>query len=324
MDKTSGKARVVAEHAAVIAHTFDAPRDLVFKMWTDAEHMAQWWGPRHFTNPVCEVDARPGGRIYIVMRAPDGADHPMSGVFREIAEPERLVFLAIAEDREGNPILEALTTVTFGNHDGKTRVTVQANAVGMVPGSAAMLEGMEEGWTQSLERLEEHLAQMAPGDSEFAFTRVFEAPRDIVFKAWTECGHLSQWWGPKGFTVLSCSMDLRPGGVFHYGLQSPDGQTVWGKWVFREVQAPERLVFVASFSDEQGGTARHPFATEWPQDMLSTFTFSEHDGRTTLVMRSVPINAMKSERNAFEAGRESMEQGWAGTLSNFDEYLKKL
>src|SRR5437879_6953424 len=100
-----------ARHEVRITRIIDAPRARVFKMWTDPKHLAQWWGPKGFTNPVCELDLRVGGALRIVMRAPDGVDYPMGGLFREIVEPERLVFTATAEDDAGNPLLEALTTV---------------------------------------------------------------------------------------------------------------------------------------------------------------------------------------------------------------------
>jgi uncharacterized protein YndB with AHSA1/START domain len=146
------------ERTVVITRVFDAPRELVWKAWTDPRHMAQWWGPHGFTNPVCELEVRPGGALRIVMRAPDGAEYPMKGVFREVIKPERLVFTAVAEDERGNALLEALTTVTFAEQDGKTKLTVHARAVGLVVAAGRMLEGMQAGWTQSLERLEAHVA----------------------------------------------------------------------------------------------------------------------------------------------------------------------
>lgn len=148
-----------AKRELTITRIFDAPRSLVFKMWTDPKHVAQWWGPKGFTNPVCELDVRPGGALRIVMRGPDGVDYPMTGVFREIVEPERLVFTNVAVDKEGNPLLEGLTTVTFAEHGGKTKLTLQTHAVALVAHAARMLEGMEAGWTQSLERLEAYLAR---------------------------------------------------------------------------------------------------------------------------------------------------------------------
>ncbi len=91
----------------VISRTFHARRELVFQAWTDPRRLVQWWGPRGFTNPVCELDLRPGGALYIEMRAPDGSLHPAQGVFHEIAPPERLVFTTFAfEGENGEPQLE--------------------------------------------------------------------------------------------------------------------------------------------------------------------------------------------------------------------------
>ena len=145
----------------VVTRVFDAPRALVFKAWTEPKHLAQWWGPQGFTNPVCEVDVRPGGAIRIVMRGPDGVEYPMRGTFREVSEAERLVFTAVAEDAQGNRLLEAVTTVTFAEQGGKTKLTLHARAVALVAAAAPMLEGMQAGWTQSLERLD---ALVASGD----------------------------------------------------------------------------------------------------------------------------------------------------------------
>jgi uncharacterized protein YndB with AHSA1/START domain len=141
-----------------ISRTFDAPRDLVFTVWTDPKHLAQWWGPHHFTNPRCEIDARPGGAIHIDMRGPDGTVYPMKGEVKEIARPERFVFSSIPIDDKGNVLFEVLTTVTFAERSGKTTVSVNAHVVRTVaPEAAQMLAGMEAGWTQSLERLEEYV-----------------------------------------------------------------------------------------------------------------------------------------------------------------------
>jgi len=147
------------QREVVFTRILDAPRELVFKAWTDPKQMAQWWGPRYFTNPVCEMDVRPGGAILIHMRAPDGVVYPMKGVFHEVVEPERLVFTSSAlEDDEGNPQMEDLTTVTFEEADGKTRLTVRAVVTKAEPAAAGALEGMEEGWSQSLDRLTEFLS----------------------------------------------------------------------------------------------------------------------------------------------------------------------
>jgi len=156
---------------------------------------------------------------------------------------------------------------------------------------------------------------------EFVISRVFDAPRDLVWKAFTECEHLMRWWGPKGFKMLSCKVDLHPGGIFHYCLQSPDGQTMWGKFIYREIVAPERLVHIVSFSDENAGVTRHPMAPSWPLETIATATFTEHDGKTTLTVRWAPHNATEEERKTFAASHDSMRQGWTGTMDQLTDYL---
>lgn len=145
-------------HEMVITRLFDAPRELVWKAWTDPQQIAQWWGPHGFTNPLCEWDARPGGAILIHMRGPKGSPFdfimPMKGKFHEVLAPERLVFTGSAiEDKMGNAQLEVHNTVTFAENNGKTTLTVYAKVVKVLPGAAQALAGMEEGWSQSLERL---------------------------------------------------------------------------------------------------------------------------------------------------------------------------
>ena len=145
--------------AITVTRTLDAPRDVVFEAWTNPKQLAQWWGPHHFTNPRCEFDARPGGAIHIDMRGPDGTLYPMKGTVKEIAKPERLVFTSVALDDKGETLFEVLITATFSERNGRTTVTVDARAVRVVaPEAAQMLAGMEEGWTQSLERLDQYVA----------------------------------------------------------------------------------------------------------------------------------------------------------------------
>ena len=157
----------------------------------------------------------------------------------------------------------------------------------------------------------------------FEISRVYDAPRARVWQAWTEPSRLKHWWGPRGFTVHTCKVDLRPGGTFLYGMKAPDGGDVWGKFVYREIKAPERLVFVVSFSDPQGGVTRHPSSPDWPEYILSTVTFSELSGKTKVTVNWIPHEASAAERKVFEAGRPSMTQGWGGTLDQLEAYLRK-
>ncbi|HTI67318.1 MAG TPA: SRPBCC domain-containing protein [Caulobacteraceae bacterium] len=133
----------------------DAPRDVVFRAWTAPAQMAAWWGPKGFSAPVCEMDARPGGRIFILMRGPDGEDHPMAGRFEEVAPPDRLVFTGWPEDGQGNRYAENHVTVTFEDEPGgKTRMTVVSHAVAFVPMGGALGKEMDRGWNESYLRLD--------------------------------------------------------------------------------------------------------------------------------------------------------------------------
>ena len=133
--------------------TFSAPRALVFKAWLDPKMMAEWWGPQGFTNPRCELDARVGGKIHIDMCGPDGTIYPMTGEFKEITEPERLVMMCYVPDGKGGHLLEVQNTAVFEVKGDTTKLTNNAKVVHAVAGASGMIAGMEAGWTGSLERL---------------------------------------------------------------------------------------------------------------------------------------------------------------------------
>jgi uncharacterized protein YndB with AHSA1/START domain len=158
----------------------------------------------------------------------------------------------------------------------------------------------------------------------FVISRVFDAPRDRVWKSWTEAERLKQWWGPAGFKVHTCKVDLRPGGVFQYGMTAPDGTDIWGRFTYREIKAPERLVFIVSFSDAKAGVTRHPWDPNWPLETHSTVLLDEQGGKTKVTVQWTPAEgSTEVERAAFDKGRDSMKQGWGGTLEQFADCLKK-
>jgi uncharacterized protein YndB with AHSA1/START domain len=159
----------------------------------------------------------------------------------------------------------------------------------------------------------------------FVITRTFNAPRKLVWDAFTEAERLKHWFGPKGFTPDVSKMDLRAGGTYHYRLAGPGGATMWGKWTFREVVPQQKLVTQSGFSDENGGVTRHPMAPTWPLHMVSTMTFEDAgEGKTKVTIEWVPYDAASAEELlTFEAGRAGMTQGWTGTFEQLDAYLAK-
>jgi uncharacterized protein YndB with AHSA1/START domain len=151
----AAKTATYGQASVTLTRIFDAPRILVWKAWTDPTMMAQWFGPRGFTSTVEALDVRAGGRLRIVMHGPDGNDYPMKGEFREVTPPGRLVFTNIAIDKDGNHLLEGETTVILSESGGKTTLTLQSHAIGLVPIASQMLAGMEAGWNQSIDKLAE-------------------------------------------------------------------------------------------------------------------------------------------------------------------------
>ena len=161
-------------------------------------------------------------------------------------------------------------------------------------------------------------------ERELVVTRVLDAPRELVWKALTEPERLEHWWGPKGFTSSVHKLELRPGGTFLFCHRSSEGHEMWGKWIYREIVAPERLVVVSSFTDKNGNPSRHPFNPNWPLELLTRSTFTEQSGRTTLTVRMVPTNATDSEYETFLDGFKFMEEGFTGTFEKLDKYLASL
>lgn len=153
-------ASTVNVNEVTLTRIFDAPRELVFKAWVERDRLQRWWGPKGFTNPVCEIDPRAGGSILIHMRAPDGVTYPMTGTFVEVIEPERLVFSSAALDQNGNEMFRVLNTVTFEAQGNKTKLTLHAQATMTTPAAPRYLAGMEMGWKLSLDRLADEVGSI--------------------------------------------------------------------------------------------------------------------------------------------------------------------
>jgi uncharacterized protein YndB with AHSA1/START domain len=156
MDKGISVGSRSTERQLVITRVFDAPRSLVFRLWIEPEHLARWWGPKDFAIVSCHMDVRPGGTWFRRMRAPDGTEDRRRGIYREIVEPERLVFTYMSVDAEQNPGHETLVTVTFADLGGKTRLTLhQAEFESIAP-----RDSHQGGWSGCLERFADYLAQL--------------------------------------------------------------------------------------------------------------------------------------------------------------------
>jgi uncharacterized protein YndB with AHSA1/START domain len=154
--------------------------------------------------------------------------------------------------------------------------------------------------------------------------RVFNAPRELVFRVMTETEHLARWWGPAGTTLEVLQADIRPGGRFHYCMHLPDGGKMYALFLYLEIEAPNRLVLTNSFADENGNIVNDPFTGSWPLKMHHTFHFSEADGKTELTLHVTPVDATEEQVRTFIAGFESMQGGYAGTFDQLVQLLETL
>lgn len=324
MKHANANERFPTDREILITRVLDAPRELVWEVWTKPEHVASWWGPKGFSTTIVEFDFRTGGRFRHTMHGPDGTEYPNLSVFREIVPFQRIVY-SHGGGRKGGVGASFEATWTFESAgENKTRVTGRSVFPTKEDRDFVVQEyGAVEGGKQHLGRMSQYVARIESGDEEIVIVRDIPAPRARVFAAWTQVEHLGHWWGPKGFTVFSAKLDLRVGGTFHFGLRAPSGDEMWAKWVFRDVKPPERLEWVNSFSDPQGATARHHEHEEWPLEMLIAVTFVENEGGTTVTLRSRALNATAAERKVFREGHDGMRSGFGGTFEQLEQYLAR-
>jgi uncharacterized protein YndB with AHSA1/START domain len=291
------------EPIMVITRVFQAPRELVWQACTRPEHMARWWGPRKYTNDVLEMDVRPGGAWRIDQKAESGQVYRFFGTFLELVEPEKLV---LTFNFEGNPGDEVIESHTFESVEGGTRLSTVSRFARIEDRNGMRDAGMEGGARESYERLDELLADLQGGgavarttDREMIITRVYDAPRELVFDAWTDPDHLSEWWGPNGFRTTVHAQDLRPGGSSRYTMHGPDGTDYPNLQQYEEVAPPSRLVYAHGSPEEPGM-------------FLVTVTFDDEGGKTRITLRSLFPSAEALQAvmkyGAIEGGQNTLDR----------------
>ena len=305
------------EHAAdttdreiITTRLLDAPRELVFEAFTNPEHVAKWWGPEGFTTTIHQMAVKPGGKWVLTMHGPDGRDYHNSIVYLEIIKPELLSFKHVTEEHS-EPATH-ITTVTFEAQGNKTNLTLQ-----LVFESAAERDRIAkeykavEGGKQTLARLGAYLPEMEKQPiKELMITRVFNAPRKLVWEAWTDAKHIEQWWGPQGFTNPVCNWDARAGSMILIHMKGPDGIIYPMDGKFLEVSKPDKLVFTAGALDQNG---KHLFEAH------NTITFIEEGNKTKVTLQFAVSNAT-AEAGPHLAG---METGWKMSLDKLSDHLLK-
>jgi uncharacterized protein YndB with AHSA1/START domain len=311
---TADSSTTPADRQLIVSRVIDAPVARVWRAWSDPAEVSQWWGPFGFTSDASTREFKPGGTWRHTMIGPDGTAYANVARFEQIVPQHRIVFTNGGGDGDGAGV-HFRSTVTFEDLGGKTRVTMQ-----LIFDTAAMREtaatkyGAMEGGRQTLTRL----AALTEGG--FVISRLVSAPRARVWQAWTTPAELASWFGPKGFETIRANLDFRVGGTYHYGIAG-SGVTMWGKWVFQEIDPPARLRMVQSFSDENGGLGRHPLAPDWPAQTLATIEFQDFGPKTLVTVQWAPFEATDVERKTFADGTASMNQGWGGTFDRLEKHL---
>lgn len=306
-----------ADREIVITRLINAPLARVWRAWADPKEIVQWWGPYGFKTDTDRREFAGGGTWVHTMIGPDGTRYPNAVRYEEIVEHSRIVYTNAGGREGGDKDTSFRTNVTFVAVGDKTELTL--HMVFSSPADRDMVVreyGAIEGGKQTLDRL----ATLVSGD--FMLSRVVDAPREKVWRCWTEEDQLAAWFGPKGFTTVTAKLDLRPGGVYHYRMQG-NGVDMWAKWTFIDIEAPSKLVFISAFSDKDQGLGRHPMAPEWPSQMMATVLFTAFGPKTMITIKWSAHEASEAERSVFSGGIGSMQQGWAGTFERLDTHLKE-
>jgi uncharacterized protein YndB with AHSA1/START domain len=293
--RTKSDANFVGQEFTIVRE-LAAPRDLVWRACTEPNHLAQWWGPKGFTAPVCEWTAKPGGRIFVVMRAPDGADFPMGGEFREIVPPEKLVTVTGALDGNGKMLFEFLHTLTLAETSGKTRLTMHSRVISATPEAGRYLGGFETGMTMSLERLGEHLAQ---NTEPLVVERIYHAPVESVWQAISMKEKMQQWF----FDVKEFKAEV--GCEFGFVVEH-EGNTFDHRCKVAEVIPEKRLAFTWRYQGYDG-------------DSLVSFDLFAEGEKTRLKLTHLGLEKFPKLP---QFARENFAGGWTSLIgTELEKYL---
>jgi len=327
-----------------ITRVFDAPRDLVWKTWTDADFFMKWWGPAGFTSPICKIDLRVGGKYLCCMRSPKGQDYWTTGVYREIAPPSLLVMTNSFADEKGNIVpsethglsagiaKEMIVTVQLQEIENKTKTRLILTHSGLSKMTAIERDNDRTGWSQSMDKLAEAIAGKEPtrsvpiedkksashtifvaepGKQEVTITREFDARRELVFKAFTDPTFFVKWLGPRGYSMELLKFEPKSGGSWRYLQKDKSGNKFGFHGVYHEVRPPDLLIDTFEFEGlpESGHVS------------LETAKFDALPGeRTRLTIHAVYLSV--ADRDGMVSS--GMEGGMNDSMDRLTELLSSI
>lgn len=306
-----------SDREIVIVRLIAAPVARVWRAWTNNDEIVKWWGPHGFSDETQGREFKPGGHWKHTMIGPDGIRYPNFATYKELEPMKRIVLVNAGSKEDAEKGVGFRSEITFKDVGGKTEITMRS-----VFPTAAMRDHVVkefkavEGGQQTLARLDAHCT------GQFTIFRMVDAPRERVWRAWTDPSEMAAWFGPKGAETTHSDLDFRVGGSYHYAMKS-DGVEMWGLATYREIEKPAKLVYVQQFSDKDRGLGAHPMAPTWPKRTLTTVHFQEFGPKTLISLYWEPLDATPAELETFAKGMEGMKGGWGGSFDRLAEFLKE-
>jgi uncharacterized protein YndB with AHSA1/START domain len=325
LETTSEVLDTAAANEIVISRVFAAPRAMVWGALADPWQVGQWWGPKGFTTTILEMDLRTGGKWSLIMQGPDGTKYPNEMTFTEVVPMQR-IRLELTGGREGAEPLHFHKTMTFTDEEDGTRFTIRITFASAEERDRNVREyGSIEGGKQTMERLDAYLQERrshpleklagAPATHELRITRTFNAPRELVWRAWTDPEMAKQWSGPKQFPAFHMELGKKPGDRWRIGLRGNRPGTdipteIWQTGILREFVPPERLVY--TYAWENRASVGLPEDGD-PHETVITVRLEENAGKTTMHFHQAFF--------ATTAERDGHNGGWTSSFERLEELV---
>lgn len=304
-----------ADREIVVTRLIDAPVARVWRAWTDNAEIVKWWGPHGFSDETISREFKPGGHWRHTMIGPDGTRFGNFATYKEIEKEKRIVLVNGGGKEGDDEGVGMRSVVTFKAVGDKTEITMRTVLPTVAMRQRVVKEfNAIEGGKQTLSRLDAHCT------GQFVIFRLVDAPRERVWRAWTDAKELAAWSGPKGAETFHSELDLRVGGSYHYAMKT-GGVELWGLAVYKEIEKPSKLVYVQQFSDKDRGLGVHPLAPTWPKKTLTTVHFQDFGPKTLISLYWLPLEANEIELKTFRDGLTGMNQGWSGSFERLDAFL---
>jgi uncharacterized protein YndB with AHSA1/START domain len=305
----------------VITHKFEAPRELVYKIYTDPSLIPEWWGPRDLTTIIERMELRPGGIWRYIQHDAQNNEFAFHGVYHSLELNKQIISTFEWEGMPGHVILE---TTRFDEQRNRTIVTQQDVFQTVQDRDGMIQQGMEQGIIEGDERFNELLARFNFGQKAekkieqhsentgcITITRDINAPRERVWDLWTDSNQYRCWWGPKDFSSPYARLDLRVGGKYLSCMRGPDGKEYWDTGIYEEISAPSRIVYTDTFADQNGNVvpaSYYGLGSDEPMEMAVEVRLEDIGGRTRMVV----------EQCGLPEG-EMLDQARVGWSQSFDK-----